>query len=609
MSLTSRACIACYGLAAVFTALSARLVYLAVDRHEEFVIKAFDNYKGSEIIPARRGAIQDAHGTMLARNEPLKNVIADATLLVFDKRDGKKTEQIDLRPKVAALLTGPLQMSEADIVKRIVPGGRYIVLKKKITEETYERIIEAIEALQKKEKVNLRGIRFEQNFERIYPAGQIASHVVGFYGFEDNEKDRRLGRYKGIEGIERSMDDWLAGKDGTRSFVKDGRGREIVSSRGNERAPRNGSDVRLTIDLNLQQIVETELEAACKRLKPIKASVVMMDPKTGAILALSNRPTFDPNEPGKARPEQRFNHVVSGIYEPGSTFKAVTCAGGINYHLVSPDTSIFCENGYWTAHKLHDHHPYGELTVGQIIEKSSNIGAAKIAVQLGEERFYNWMRNFGFGQSTGIALPGEARGMLHPRHLWSNLSISRVAMGHEVAATPLQVVVATSAIANGGHLMMPQILKDIRDESGAMLVDYQPQEVRRVITEDTAWKVREALIRVTGKKGTAVRAHIPGFRVAGKTGTSQKIEDGHYSKDDHITSFVGYVPADDPAICIAVVFDEAQVPNHEDVGGMVAAPVFKLIAEKSLAYLGIQPDPILLQQEKDEAKALAKNGR
>jgi cell division protein FtsI (penicillin-binding protein 3)/stage V sporulation protein D (sporulation-specific penicillin-binding protein) len=609
MSLTSRACVACYSFAAVFTALSARLVYLAVDKHEDSIAAAQNAYQGSTIIPARRGTIQDVHGTMLARNEPLKNVIADASLLVFDKKDGKKTEHIDLRPRVAALLTGPLQMSEADIVKRIVPGDRYIVLKKKITEETSERIVEAIEALQKKEKVNLKGIRFEQNFERIYPAGQLASHVIGFYGFEDNEKNPKLGRFKGIEGIERSMDDWLAGKDGSRSFEKDGRGREIVSSRGDELSARNGSHVRLTIDLHLQQIVETELAAACKKLKPIKASVVMMEPKTGAIMALANYPTFDPNEPGKAKPEQRYNHVVSGTYEPGSTFKAVTCAGGINFHLVSPDTSIFCENGFWTAHKLHDHHPYGELSVIQIIEKSSNIGAAKIAIQMGEERFYNWMRNFGFGQATGIALPGEARGILHPRHLWSNLSISRVAMGHEVAATPLQVVTATSAIANGGHLMMPQILKDIRDDSGAVLADYQPQEVRRVITDDTAAKVREALIRVTGKKGTASRAHIAGYRIAGKTGTSQKIEDGHYSKDDHITSFVGYVPADEPAFCMAVVFDEAQVPNHEDVGGFVAAPVFKSIAEQSLSYLGIQPDPILLQQEKEEAKALAKNGR
>ena len=344
-------------------------------------------------------------------------------------------------------------------------------------------------------------------------------------------------------------------------------------------------------------------------MKPIKASVVMMDPKSGAILALANYPSFDPNEPGKAKPDQRFNHVVAGIYEPGSTFKTVTCAGGINYRLVSPDTSIYCENRYWAAHKLHDHHAYGELTVSQIIEKSSNIGAAKIAIQLGEERFYNWMRNFGFGQATGIALPGEARGILHPRHLWSNLSISRVAMGHEVAATPLQVVTATSAIANGGHLMMPKIIKDIRDDSGGVLADYKPQEVRRVITDDTAAKVREALIRVTGKKGTALRAHIPGFRVAGKTGTSQKIVDGRYTNDDHITSFVGYVPADEPAFCMAVVFDEAQVPNNEDVGGFVAAPVFKTIAEQTLSYLGIQPDPILLQQEKDEAKALAKNGR
>jgi cell division protein FtsI/penicillin-binding protein 2 len=380
---------------------------------------------------------------------------------------------------------------------------------------------------------------------------------------------------------------------------------------GEERAPRNGANVRLTVNLNLQQIVETELEAACKRLRPVKASVIMMKPDTGEILALANRPTFDPNEPGKAKPEHRFNNAVAGIYEPGSTFKAVTCAGAINYQLVTPKTELWCENGTWMygGKPLHDHHPYGMLSVSQIIEHSSNIGAAKLAVQLGEERFYNWIRAFGFGQATGVALPGEVRGILHPRNKWTGISISRIAIGHEVAATPMQVMAATCAIANGGRLLMPQLIRDIRDDSGAVLAEYGPQEIRRVITEATAAKVTDALIKVTGKKGTAKLAHIPGYNIAGKTGTAQKIEDGHYSHEHHITSFVGFVPAEKPAFCLLVVFDQAQVKSNEDVGGLVAAPVFHAIAERSLAYLGVAPDPVLLQQEKEQNLLLVKAGR
>ncbi len=609
MSLASRACIACYGFAVAFTGLSARLIYLAVNRHEHYATQAKGNYSERITIPARRGSIQDASGAMLARNEPLKNVIADHSLLVFDKKEGKNTEHIDQCEKVAAILSDPLGMTTAEILTRLSSERRYIVLKKKITEDIADLI--GIEL----EKAKIKGIRFEQDFERIYPAHQLLSHVVGFYGYEEeHDKDNKVtgGRFRGIEGLERTMESWLAGQDGWRYSEKDGRGRELVSYRTEEREPRNGADVRLTVDLTLQQIVETELEEACKRLRPKHATVIMMRPDTGEILALANRPCFDPNEPGKAQPEQRFNHAVAGIYEPGSTFKAITCAGSIDVGLSTLNRVIFCENGkaMFGGKYLHDHHPYGDLTVAQIIEKSSNIGAAHLATQMGVDHFYNVIHNFGFGQITGLPLPGESAGILHPIRSWGPTSISHVAMGHEVAATPLQVITATCAIANGGSLMMPQILKDIRDDKGTTLAEYKPQIVRaNIIKPKTAKDVTEALIRVTGKKGTATRAHISGFQVAGKTGTAEKIEDGHYSHEHHVTSFVGFVPAAKPAFCMLVLFDQARVPGHEDTGGMIAAPVFKSIAEQSLAYLGYEPDPALILQEKEESKALARNGR
>ena len=592
MSLKSRACVACYGLGALFTALSARLIQIAVIQHEDYVATARANHVKRVELIALRGSILDAKGAFLARNEPLRNVILDGSLIK--------------NPAAAAeLLAGPLKMSTADILRHISPARRYVVLKKKISEELAGGIEQAVV------KARMKGIFFEQDFERIYPANEMLCHVVGFFGFEETNAKTKAGVFHGIEGVERSMDNWLAGQNGWRYFEKDGRGRELVNHAGEERSPRNGANVRLTVDLNLQQIVETELALACKRLRPLKASAVMMNPETGEILALANRPSFDPNEPGKAKPEYRFNNAVAGIFEPGSTFKAVTCAGAVNSRLVGPLTEIWCENGKWlfAGKILHDHHPYGMLSVSQIIEHSSNIGAAKLAVQLGEERFYNCIRSFGFGQRTGIALPGEAPGILHPRNTWSNISISRIAIGQGVCATPLQVTAATCVIANGGRLMQPKLIHEIRDEDGNVLAAYQPQEVRRVITESTAGKVRDALIKVTGKKGTASRAHIPGFNVAGKTGTAQKVEDGHYSHDHHFTSFIGFVPAEKPAFCLTVIFDQADVKSSEDVGGMVAAPVFKAIAEKALAYLGVQPDPILLQRDKAEEITLAKAGR
>jgi cell division protein FtsI (penicillin-binding protein 3) len=335
-----------------------------------------------------------------------------------------------------------------------------------------------------------------------------------------------------------------------------------------------------------------------------------MNPFTGEVLAMANRPCFNPNEPGKADAEHRFNHAVAGYYEPGSTMKVMTVAGGLNYKKVTLDTQIWCENGRWMygGKPLRDHHAYGMLSVPQIVEKSSNIGAAKIAVSMGEELFHGWLRNFGFGQMTGIALPGEIRGTLHPRHAWTGISITRLAMGHEVCVTPLQLVAATSAIANGGSLMMPQILRRITDDQGQVLAEYGPQEVRRVLSAETCAMVNETLLRVTSKKGTASRAHIPGYRIAGKSGTTQKYHPvtGRPMTTKHVTSFVGYAPAEKPAFCMVVTLDEAKVAAHEDTGGVIAAPIFKAIAEKALPYLGIQPDPILLEEDLKGDKKIAK---
>ena len=300
MSLRSRACLACYGIGSIFTVLSARLVYLGVNRHEHYADIARKSYMAKAGIPARRGTIQDAEGTFLARNEPLKNVILDGSLVVECKHN-RRPEQLKTPEQVAALLAESLGMKAADVLDRINPAKKYVVLKKKISEE----LAAALDL--KLQRAGVKGVTFEQDFERVYPAHQMLCHVLGFYGYEETNAETHEGGFRGIEGVERSMDSWLRGQDGWRYFEKDGRGKELMNYTGEERAPRHGADVRLTVNLNLQQIVESELESACRRLRPIKATVIMMRPDTGEILALANRPTFDPNEPGKAKPEHRLN--------------------------------------------------------------------------------------------------------------------------------------------------------------------------------------------------------------------------------------------------------------------------------------------------------------
>ena len=611
MSLATRACVATYGLAALFTGLSARLYQLAVDKHEHYATMAKGAYEGCVSIPARRGNILDIHGAVLARNEPLKNVIADDSLLFEQDPKTLKIKRDD-RAKAAEIIARNLELPIEEIAAKIVPGKKYAVVARKISEERASAIVHDLE------EAKVKGVYFKQDAERIYPAGGLLCHVLGFYGHEervDPVTKAKTGEFRGIEGIERSMNDWLAGQDGWRYFEKDGFGKEMATYRGEERAPRNGANVRLTIDLGVQQIVEEELERACKELRPKKATVIIMEPKTGAIMALANRPGFDPNDPGKATAEKRFNHAVASIYEPGSTFKTVSAAGALNRGLASIDEQFWCRKGTWAypGGKLTDHHPYGNLSVADVFAKSSNIGAVTLAKRMGERPFFELIRSFGFGARTGVALPGESSGILHPLHQWRPGTMYHVPFGHEVAATPLQVILATCVFANGGTLMMPQIIREITDDDGHVLVAYQPQPVRGgVVKEETCQKITMALEKVTSKIGTAIRARVPGFRVAGKTGTTQLFDKalGRYSSQDHTVSFFGYLPAEDPKVCCLVMMEDSEVVNGRlDSGGILAAPVFAKIAERTARQIGLQPDPVLLEEELAFRKALAKEGR
>ena len=653
MSLQTRAMVACGFFGLAFTGLSYRLVELALDPSAELTDNASKAYGGQVTLFARRGEIRDVNGEALALNEPLKNIIADTTLL-FElepkEKDGVVEPKFDDRDRVAGVLAKVLDLKFDEVRARFEPDAktdklnRYVVLKKKVSEEkarvlelaliesklelirtragTDRKKLDDLKALEKAKTLadaNVRGIVFEQNFERIYPVGSLLAHVVGFYGYipkyDKEGKELKEGRFGGVDGIESSMDQWLTGLDGQRFFQKDAKGKELVAMRGSERMPKHGANVRLTIDLSIQQIVEEELNLACSTLKPKRACVLMMDPNSGEIMAMANRPVYDPNFPKEAKPEQRLNFAVSGAYEPGSTFKTVTAAGAINCGKAWIDKKIFCENGLlpYKGGLLKDHHAYGDLTVGEIISKSSNIGAVRLAQGLGQDKFYTLVRDFGFGTRTGITLPGETRGILHPVANWTPSSMYHIPMGHEVAASPLQVVTATCAIANGGNLVMPQIVRDITDETGKVLLDFKPQITREgLISFKTAMEVNGALENVVSYAGTGKRARVPGFRVAGKTGTAQIFnhETKKYSTEDHICSFVGYMPAEAPRFCMIVIIDDsATVNGHLDAGGLVAAPIFAKIAERVAAHLGLRPDQKLVEEEIAMRKQLQKEGR
>ncbi len=570
-----RALVACLALTGCFTLFSWRLVHLQVTMKDEYTAKAAGKHVNKEPIYARRGSIQDIHGELLAQNEPIKTVIADGSL-------------IENPAALAHLLAGPLEMSEAALIEKLstqreskednkkVPA-RYIVLKKKVPELAASEIVRQMSAQK------LRGIHFEPDSERVYPNGQMLCHVVGYVNSDNS----------GVEGVERNLEQYLRGHDGFRYTERDRTGRELVPYRGQERQARDGYNVQLTIDLGLQQIVETELDAAMAQFKPKMVTCILMRPKTGEILAMANRPAFNPNEIEKSSMDDRRNRAITDMVEPGSTFKIVTTASALSLKLVNRDSMIFCENGAYMygGSLLRDHRGYGELSVQDVLVHSSNIGVAKLGLQMGEQRLYESVRKFGFGERTGINLPGEIPGVVHPPHHWSKISITHVPMGQEVGATPLQVVTAMAAIANGGTLMMPQIIHSITDAQGNVVQAFEKAEVRRVATPDAVDTVREALVQVVSKKGTANLAHVSGYQVAGKTGTAQKAGPHGYEHGKYVVSFVGFMPAEAPEFVALVMLDEAQTKSDLNYGGLVAAPIFSRIGEKAARYLNLTPTP------------------
>jgi cell division protein FtsI/penicillin-binding protein 2 len=572
----ARAVTVCFGLVGLFSVYSVRLIDLQIVKHEEYAALAAEKHVHKQSIYARRGIIRDVHEEALTENLPVKIVVADASHL----RDPMA---------VAEAIANQLEMDPRELADRLRTGRQYIVLKKDIPEEKADQLRETLRI------GNLRGIYFEQDFVRVYPNRSMLSQVVGFLDHD----------HRGVLGIEKTMQEFLQGTDGYRYIEMDRTGREIVPYRGLETPAKDGCDVTLTVDMGLQNIVESELAAACAEYKPKDAAAIMMRPQTGEILAVASWPTFDLNKPGESTPEQTKDRPIVDMIEPGSTFKIVTTSAVIEEKLVTPETTVFCENGrfQYAGRVLRDAHPLGLLTVHQVLEKSSNIGVAKLALQLGDTKLYEYVRRFGFGERTGVALTGEIPGLVNPPHRWSKLDITRIPMGQSVAVTPIQMVTAMSAIANGGKLMKPMIISKITDPDGRPVASFAPEVVRQVISRETAKKITAALKDVVSKQGTAQKAAVKGFTVAGKTGTAQKIDPkGGYMQGRYVVSFVGFMPADEPRFTLLVLLDDPVTKAGEAYGGLVAGPIFSRMAEKAARYLDLSPTedvtPLAASQKK-----------
>src|SRR2546430_2477926 len=557
----TRCAFVCLGFVLLFSAFSFRLIYLQMIKHDEYAGLAAEKHVIKQPIFAERGVILDANNEVLAHNVPVETVVADASRLT----------NVDV---TVGLVSGELKLPRSEVSEKLHTDRRYIVLKREVAKATADSLREKLRAQ------NLRGIYFEQDATRIYPNGLMLCHVIGFTDFE----------HRGIQGVEGSLDDYLRGQDGYRYIEHNRAGQELVLYRGQERAPRNGYQVHLTIDLNLQNIVENELDAAMREYSPKTPTIILRRPKTGEILAMRNRRGLDPNRGSDAKPEQLKNRAICDMREPGSTFKIVTAAAALNEHRFRLDSYIFCEKGVWNygGTALHDHAAFSDLSVKDILVKSSNIGAAKLAVSLGDQKFYEYIRRFGFGERTGIELPGEIPGLIRSPQSWSKISITHIPMGHEIGVTPLQMTAAMCAIANGGKLMTPRIVKSITTSDGKTISTLSPIVLRQVISAQTANQIGSALRGVVSDRGTAAAAAVPGFTIAGKTGTAQKVgPNGGYEKGKEVVSFCGYLPAEHPEFVGLVVLDDAQTKPGQNYGGVVFGPILSRIAEKASRYIAL----------------------
>ena len=555
-----------WGVAAIWMgAVLARLGYLQLFCYSDYFAKAQHQQQRTYEISPMRGDIFDRKGRQLAISIPMDSVFADPA-------------EIKEPDMVARLLSRVLDVPAEDLEAKIRDSAKPVRLAKKLSADMVERI----------DEMNLKGVFFQKENRRVYPQHEFLSHVLGWVDVDE----------KGMGGVEQELDKFIRGRPGRVMVMADGK-RQFYDR--NEASADPGASVVLTIDQSIQFIAEKELAIAMAETHSKSGTVVVQDPSNGALLAVANWPTFDPNDPGKFPAEKRQDLAVAAAYEPGSTFKTITMTSAIENHATNPDVMVDCQMGsiLVAGRLIHDWHPFGVLSVRDVLAHSSDVGTIKVALNLGAPRFYETMRKFGIGQPTGIELPGENHGKLRALDNWTASSIGSVAIGQEVSVTPVQIISAISAIANGGTLYRSHVVQEIRGSGSADLPLPKRPEPTEVTDAKTAATVREMMENVI-LKGTGTPARLNGYTAAGKSGTAQKIDTntGRYSPNQYVASFVGFAPVNEPAVTILVVLDSPEGAHH---GGEVGGPVFKRVAEQVLAYLDV-PHDVPVESDSEFAK-------
>jgi cell division protein FtsI (penicillin-binding protein 3) len=529
-----------------FMVLAARALYLQGLHNDFLQQKGETRYARVVEISAHRGMVTDRHGEPLAVSTPVESVWASPA-------------DADLSTEQTVKLARLLGMDATELRRRLADSEReFVYLKRQLPPEQAAKVVQ----------LNLPGVFLQREYRRYYPAAEVTAHVVGFTGVDDN----------GQEGIELAYQEWLAGKRGSRRVIKDRLGR-IIEDVESIRAPQQGRDLALSIDQRIQYLAFRDLKSAVAEHEAKAGSIVVLDATSGEVLALANWPTYNPNNRDTLKMARSRNRAVVDLFEPGSTLKPFTAAAALESGLVGPGSVIDTEHGRFTIGKrtIRDVHPEGFLTVSQVIQKSSNVGSAKIALAMAPQKLWAIFSAVGFGAQTRVGFPGEATGRLRAYQSWKPIEHATMSYGHGVSVSLLQLARAYSVFATGGELKQLTLIR--RD---------QPVEGKRVVSRRTAQAVRKILEMVTQPGGTATRAQVAGYRVAGKTGTAHKLDGAAYAADRYVSSFVGFAPASNPRLVIAVMIDEPSGKHH--YGGEVAAPVFSTVMAGALRLLGVTPD-------------------
>ncbi len=555
-SLRSRALVLAALFACALLALVGRLTFLQVVKHDELSRLAERQRSKTIALRPARGPILDRAGQALAVSSHAESLFA----LPARIQD----------PEGAAQRLAPLlKETPGEVRKRLQAERQFVWVKRKLP----PAVAQAVRALGEP------GLGFVQESLRLYPNRELAAHVLGFEGVDG----------RGLEGIERAWDSHLAGEPGLALVERDALGREVTGLPAVIKPSTPGQGVALTLDTTIQYLAEKEVDLVWRRTRSRAAMAIVLDPRTGEVLALAIRPTFNPNSFLTMTANEWRNRAVTDPFEPGSTFKVVLAAAALQEGVARPTDRFYGEEGAITVAStvIHDWKRYGWLTFSEVLQNSSNVGAVKVGMALGRERYYRYITGFGFGSLTGLGLPGESRGQVRAPDRWSGLSLATLSIGQEVSVTALQLIAAFGAVANGGQLMQPQIVRAVIDSRGRELRGFEPRVVRQVIAPETARTLTRILTRVV-EEGTGRLAAIPGYQVAGKTGTAQKIEPGtkRYSRTPGVLSFVGFAPADDPRVAMLVLLDE---PKNEQWGSEAAAPIFAALGREVLRYLNVLP--------------------